>query len=186
MRIIGGLLKGKLFKSLKNINTRPLKDAVKENIFNIIVHSKDIEVNLKNSNVLDLYSGIGSFGIECISREAKKVTFVEHDSQAFFILEQNLNHLSIIRKANLFNNKIENFLKDNKKKKYNIFFFDPPFSDKTYFQNLSFIKENQMFEDNHLIIIHREAKGSEKLDDVIRIINLRKYGRSKIIFGIFN
>ena len=134
MRIVGGLLKGKLFKSLKNINTRPLKDAVKENIFNIIVHSKDIEVNLKNSNVLDLYSGIGSFGIECISREAKKVTFVESDSQAFNILEQNLNNLSIKRKAYLFNNKIENFVKNHKKKKYNIFFLILLFQTKHIFK----------------------------------------------------
>ena len=58
-----------IFKSKK---TRPLKDSVRENIFNILMHSNLIKVNLKNANILDLYSGIGSFGIECISRGAKK------------------------------------------------------------------------------------------------------------------
>ena len=66
MRIISGFLKGKKIKFLKNSNTRPLKDSVKENIFNILIHSKFIKAKIEKSNVLDLYSGIGSFGIECI------------------------------------------------------------------------------------------------------------------------
>ena len=53
-------------------NTRPLKDLVKESIFNLIQHSNKININIKDSSVLDLFSGSGSFGIECLSREAKK------------------------------------------------------------------------------------------------------------------
>ena len=62
MRIISGFLKGKKINFFKNQTTRPLKDSVKENIFNILKHSKLIKVEIENSNVLDLYSGIGSFG----------------------------------------------------------------------------------------------------------------------------
>ena len=71
MRIISGKLKGKSVAFIKTAATRPLKDSVKENIFNIIAHSNLLNINLKNSNILDLYSGIGSFGLECISRGAK-------------------------------------------------------------------------------------------------------------------
>ena len=74
MRIISGKLKGSKIRFIKNTSTRPLKDSVKENIFNIINHSKKI-VEIKRANILDIYSGIGSFGLECISREAEKVTF---------------------------------------------------------------------------------------------------------------
>ena len=74
MRIIGGVLKGREISFLKNSNTRPLKDNVKENVFNILNHSNLFEIKIENSNILDLYSGIGSFGIECLSRGAKKVT----------------------------------------------------------------------------------------------------------------
>ena len=66
MRIISGLYKGKRINFLKNSITRPLKDVVKENIFNILNHNL-IKIDL-NSSVLDAYSGIGSFGIECLSR----------------------------------------------------------------------------------------------------------------------
>ena len=79
MRVISGSLKGRLINFIKNSNTRPLKDSVKESVFNILDHSNLLKTEIKNSNILDLYSGIGSFGIECISRSAKKVTFVERE-----------------------------------------------------------------------------------------------------------
>ena len=77
MRIISGKLKGKAIAFIKSSTTRPLKDSVKESIFNIIAHSNLLNINLKKSNILDLYSGIGSFGLECISRGANKIIFVE-------------------------------------------------------------------------------------------------------------
>ena len=70
MRIISGKLKGKKINFLKNLTTRPLKDSVKENIFNILKHTNLNRVNIENASILDLYSGVGSFGLECISRGA--------------------------------------------------------------------------------------------------------------------
>ena len=66
MRIITGKLKGSSIDYIKNNVTRPLRDSVKENIFNIIKHSNKIQVKIDNSNILDLYSGVGSFGLECM------------------------------------------------------------------------------------------------------------------------
>ena len=66
MRIIGGKFKGKKIYFVKNFNTRPLKDSVKESIFNILNHSNEINISIKDSKILDAYSGIGSFGLECI------------------------------------------------------------------------------------------------------------------------
>ena len=88
MRIVSGFLKGKKINFLKSTTTRPLRDFVKENIFNIINHSKLINVTLENAHVLDLYSGVGSFGVECVSRGAKKVTFIENDNNALFLLKK--------------------------------------------------------------------------------------------------
>ena len=141
MRIIGGNLKGKNINFVKKLSTRPLKDSVKENIFNILVHSKQIKIDLKNSNILDLYSGVGSFGLEALSRGVKKVTFVEQDKNEIKILKKNLFLLSLESKSLVLNFKIENFLEIKKKEKYNIFFFDPPFADNTFFKNLDRIKK---------------------------------------------
>jgi 16S rRNA (guanine966-N2)-methyltransferase len=108
MRIISGVLKGKSVNFLKNSITRPLKDSVKENIFNVLKHSKLINADIENADVLDLYSGVGSFGLECISRGAKKVLFVEQDKMAFKILKENLLKLSVVNKASIINSSVDN------------------------------------------------------------------------------
>ena len=122
MRIISGKFKGRSIEFLKNINTRPLKDSVKENIFNILEHSKKINIKIENSNILDLYSGIGSFGLEAISRGAKKVTFIDQNVDTTNILKKNLDRFSITDKARVLNEKIENFFSDTIKEKFDIFF----------------------------------------------------------------
>ena len=77
MRIISGNLKGKKILDPLDKSTRPLKDMVRESIFNIIEHSKNESVVIKNANILDIFAGTGSFGIECLSRGAKHVIFFE-------------------------------------------------------------------------------------------------------------
>ncbi len=186
MRIISGSLKGKSINFVKNSNTRPLKDSVKENIFNILKHSNSVNVEIENSNVLDLYSGIGSFGIETISRGAKKVTFLERDKHSFKILAENLNRLSISNKAELLNFEVTSYLKRNKKGKFDIFFFDPPFKDNSFLKNLKLIQKNNLYKKKHIIIIHREKNSNENLGENFDIVITKLYGRSKIIFGRFN
>jgi len=185
MRIISGFLKGKSLAFIKNLNTRPLKDVVKENIFNILEHSNLMNVNLKDSNVLDLYSGIGSFGLESISRGAKKVTFIEKDETAVEILNKNIKKLSIVHKSKIYNDKIEKVLLNDLDEKFNIFFFDPPFNEDSYIKNLEIIKKQKLFRASHVVIVHREIKTKDILDDYIKILNIKNYGRSKIIFGLF-
>ena len=185
MRIISGKFKGRSIEYLSNLNTRPLKDSVRENIFNILSHSKKIKVEIENSNILDLYSGIGSFGIESISRGAKKVTFVDQDTIASNILKNNLTKLSINSEARIVNDKIENFLNKPFKDKFNIFFFDPPFTDMKFAYNLELIKKKEIYTDQHLVVIHREKKTNDILKNLINILEIKEYGRSKIIFGLF-
>ena len=86
MRIISGKFKGKKLKIPADKNTRPLKDIAKESIFNVITHSKNINFDIKNSNILDLFSGSGSFGLECLSRNAAHVTFIEHHKPAVVVI----------------------------------------------------------------------------------------------------
>tara|TARA_E500000178_G_C16751635_1_gene630666 strand:- start:175 stop:741 length:567 start_codon:yes stop_codon:yes gene_type:complete len=186
IRIISGNLKGKKINYLKNSNTRPLKDSVKENIFNILMHSNYIKIKLDGSKVLDLYSGVGSFGIECISRGAEKVTFVEKDNLALMILKKNLKNLSIIDKAKIFNDKAERVLNNKLVKKFDIFFLDPPFNDDEYMKNLILIKKENLFAADHVVIIHREKGSVDNLSKIINVIDIKEYGRSKIIFSNFN
>ena len=185
MRIISGFLKGHKLSFLKNETTRPLKDSVKENIFNIIKHSNLIKIKIESSSILDLYSGTGSFGIECISRGAKKVTFIENNNLSFNILRNNLFKLSIVEKSSLINESIESALDANLNEKFNIFFLDPPFSSNMFVGDLEKINRKKYFARNHLVIIHREKKAFDNLSHLMKIITIKEYGRSKVIFGHF-
>ena len=66
------------------------------------------------------------------------------------------------------------------------FFFDPPFKDNNYIENLQKIKEKKIFINDHVVIIHRERKKFDHLENLINIKQVKEYGRSKIIFGFFN
>ena len=71
MRVIGGKLKGRLIKFVKSSTTRPLKDSVKENIFNIIIHTNKFSVNLFNSNVLDVFQELDRLVLVYLQRSKK-------------------------------------------------------------------------------------------------------------------
>ena len=185
MRIISGKFKGKIIKYLKNNTTRPLRDSVKENIFNLLIHSKILNIKIEKASILDLYSGVGSFGIECISRGAKNVTFVENDSVANETIRKNLNYLLIFEKSKIIKENVNDFLKRNINEKYNIFFFDPPYADKDFVNNINLIKRNRLFKKNHIVIIHRDVKSNDNLKDLIKVTLVKEYGRSKVIFGLF-
>ncbi len=185
MRVISGSLKGKLLNFTRSKITRPLKDSVKENIFNIISHSKLTNVKIENSHILDLYSGVGSFGIECISRGAKKVYFVDQDLNACQKLNENLKNLRIQKQTITINDKIENCLKKMDAEKFEIIFFDPPFKDKDYLIQLQNIKDKKIYKREHLVIIHREEKSEDNYEEILKPIIIKNYGRSKIIFGFF-
>ena len=186
MRIVSGFLKGKKIDFLKSATTRPLRDFVKENIFNIINHSNLISIKLENSNVLDLYSGVGSFGIECISRGAKKSTFIESNNKALIVLRKNLSDLKITHQSKIFNEKTSLFIQNlNIKDRFEIFFFDPPFAESFFIEELKIIKSSQLYNKNHLIIIHREKNTKEKLNEILNILLVKYYGRSKVIFATF-
>mgnify|MGYP001406619813 FL=1 len=185
MRIIGGKFKGKKILFLRSKLTRPLKDFVKENIFNVLNHSNKFDIDVNKSEVLDLYAGSGSFGLECISRGAKRVTFIEQDVITFKTLSKNLDLFSIKEKYNLINTRVESALNKLKGKKFDIFFFDPPFEDVNVIKNLEEIKQMEIFKTQHLIIIHRENKKTDFNSRIINILETKNYRRSKIYFAVF-
>tara|TARA_B100000963_G_C22509864_1_gene617825 strand:- start:176 stop:733 length:558 start_codon:yes stop_codon:yes gene_type:complete len=185
MRVIGGKYKGRIIDFVKSSTTRPLKDSVKENIFNIITHSNLINIKIQNSIILDLYSGIGSFGLECLSRGAKKVIFVERNKEVLKILKNNLVKLSLETSSRIYAEELIKFLQIKKLEKFEIFFLDPPFTDKDYLEILKTIKLKKIYKKNHLIVIHRENKVQDNLENIVKILMVKKYGRSMIFFAKF-
>ena len=183
MRVISGFFKGKKIFEPKDTKTRPLKDLTKESIFNIISHSKKFHVNLNHGNILDLFCGVGSFGIECLSRGAKNVTFVENYNGVLPILKNNLTRLKNVENYEIIEKDIYNEnLGLRTKNKFDIIFLDPPYKDKNLSTILKTIIANKNLGENGIIIIHRHKKEDDLLPDNLNIIEKKIYGLSKITF----
>ena len=186
MRLVGGFLKGKRINNPLDKLTRPLKDLVRESIFNIITHSKDEYIDLKNAKILDLFSGTGSFGIECISRGAKEVYFFENYKKSLKVLKKNIEILNLKKEAKIFDKDIYKNNLDLKNIKFEIVFLDPPFRDNNINLLLKKIKDSGVVSKNTLIIIHRNKKTKEEFKNELNISREQIYGISKIIFGKIN
>tara|TARA_B100001758_G_C18012499_1_gene403788 strand:+ start:19 stop:579 length:561 start_codon:yes stop_codon:yes gene_type:complete len=185
MRIISGNFKGKKLFLPKDKNTRPLKDIVKESIFNLIKHSKKININIENSLILDLFSGTGSFGIECLSRGAQKVIFFENYDEAIKILEKNLNSLKNIKNFKIYKENFFNFFssKNYFNLNFDIIFIDPPYKEKNINEIIEKILQNKILTQNGILIIHRHKKDNINITEKLRIVEDRTYGISRILFG---
>ena len=184
MRIIGGKLRGKKILAPTNESTRPLRDLVRESIFNIIEHSKNEFVNLNRAKVLDLFSGTGSFGIECISRGAEKVIFFENYTNSIKVLKKNLDLLKLNKHSKIIEKDTYNISQSQLNlKKFDLIFLDPPFKDNKINQLIEKIKKMKITSKDSLIIIHRNKKIAENISKNLIISKEKNYGLSKIIFG---
>ncbi len=188
MRIISGYLKGKKIAEPNSKQTRPLKDLTKESIFNILQHNKFIKIKIQESKILDLFSGVGSFGLECISRGAKHIIFCENYSQTVKILKININEFDCKDKTLIITENIFriNHLKNITKNKFEIIFLDPPYKEKKLNYLLNEIINLKILKKNGIIIIHRHKKEKNIFPEKLKIFKIKKYGISKIIFGLIS
>ena len=66
------------------------------------------------------------------------------------------------------------------------FFLDPPFKDIKFVNSLEILKRSKVYKTRHIVIIHREIETKDNLEKFLNILIVKKYRRSKIIFGTFN
>ena len=136
---------------------------------------------------MDLFSGTGSFGLECLSRKAKHVTFVENYKRILPILKKNLFNLKSINNYKIIQEDIINKLKIiSFKKKFDIIFLDPPYKQNDLDKLLISILNIKLIKNDGIIIIHRYKKKKDKFPDSFKIIEEKVYGISKIIFGKYS
>jgi 16S rRNA (guanine966-N2)-methyltransferase len=89
MRIITGLYKGRVIKTVQDLSVRPATERVRQTLFNMLANRIDFE----GIAVLDIFAGSGSLGFEALSRGAARVTFVEESEEAIGFLEENARAL---------------------------------------------------------------------------------------------
>ena len=119
MRVIAGSAKGRPLVGPATRETRPLTDRAKEGIFSALGSV------VIDAEILDLYAGSGSIGIEALSRGGRRATFVETGRRALASLRQNLATLGFSNLAVVSNKSVATFLATTSES-FDLVFFDPP------------------------------------------------------------
>ncbi len=179
MRVISGTAKGKKLNSLEGLETRPTLDRVKEAVFNII------QFDIKDSVVLDLFSGSGALGIEALSRGAKEAILCDASSKAIKIINKNLEETRLKDKAKVINTDYLVTLSKIKDKKFDIIFLDPPYKSDYVEKSIEYILKYNLLAENGIIIV--ETNDKNKIDEIkakkgLEVYDTRKYGIAIIIF----
>ena len=166
--IIAGKYKNRKLKEFKNNNSvRPTKARVRKSIFQILEP-------IKGKKVLDLYSGVGTLGIEAVSREAESVIMVENSPTIFTILKQNVETICPEENIEIVFSNVNKFLQQNKKF-YNLIFADPPYG-LIDFGELKLRIQPSLAKNG---IFCMEIKKKSISDNTVRIKN---YGSTQVLF----
>ena len=176
MRVISGKYRGVAIPSPKEEVVKPTLDRVKENLFNIL------QFKIENSVCLDLFCGSGALGLECLSRNAKEVCFVDNNKRNIILLKNLLEKL----KANNYELKNEDYYDSLKnfeanKKQFDIIFLDPPFdSNLAEIALQKILKFNLLNKDGVVVWEHPTDTDTSKFK--FKIKDTRKYGKIQLDF----
>ena len=181
MRVISGTARGKKLHSLEGLETRPTLDRVKEAVFNIL------QFNLKDADILDLFSGSGALAIEALSRGAKTAVLNDNSSSAIQIIKKNLQETKLQEKATVTNkdylDALNSLNKENKT--FDLIFLDPPYKSGCTIKSIEEIIKLDLLKNEGIIIVETDDKSI--IDEIkklkrMEVYDERKYGRVLVIF----
>tara|TARA_B100000963_G_scaffold125878_1_gene109881 strand:+ start:394 stop:921 length:528 start_codon:yes stop_codon:yes gene_type:complete len=172
MRVISGKYKGRKILVESKSDYRPTLTRIREDIFNLLSHNNDLNIDLNEVILCDLFAGTGSIGIEALSRGVKKVIFNDIEKKHTNKIEE------FLRKINEENYEIIN---DNPYKQKmeilnscQLIYIDPP-----YDHNFKLIKKKILDKINSNILIIYE---SINLIDIQNVILLKQYKNKNLFF----
>lgn len=165
MRIISGDFGGRLIKVPASKLIRPTTDRVRETLFNLLNN----KLSFEDIAVLDLYSGSGSLGLECLSRGAASVDFVEKDYIIYRNLQENINSLDVSGKSKIFKMEALRFTSLTEHRIYDLILADPPFFNDDIYKVVENILTNRYLAIGSFIFIERSIQTKSKDIDNFKI-----------------
>lgn len=158
MRIISGELKGRLINVPKSDLIRPTTDRVRETLFNLLNNIIDFD----GINVLDIYAGSGSLGLECLSRGAAKIEFVEKNFVIYRNLEENIKSLNAGGQCTIHKMEAIRLSSMPPKHQYELILADPPFFKDDIYAVVKNLLLNKFLTEDGMIVIERSKQTKEK------------------------
>lgn len=177
--MISGEARGHKLKTLKGTATRPTSDRVKESLFNII------SASIPESNVLDLFAGSGSLGIEALSRGAAFAVFADKSRESCGIIKENLIFTKYVEKSEvLFMGFAETLVKlASEGRKFDIVFLDPPYNKKFIQESLNILANNDIIRDSGILAAEHHI--DDRLPEYcgkLKLSRRQKYGDTALSF----
>jgi len=123
MRIIAGAKRGMKLLSPKGDVSRPITDRVKESLFSVL-YKYDLPAD---KMAADLFCGVGSLGIESLSRGARFITFVEKDPKIIAVLKKNIEKAGFTKESKIIRADAFKIGALVNERKYDLVFVDPPY-----------------------------------------------------------
>jgi 16S rRNA (guanine966-N2)-methyltransferase len=180
MRIIAGAKRGMKLLSPKTDVSRPITDRVKESLFNVLWNYGFP----KDKILADLFCGVGSLGLEALSRGAEFVTFVEKDPKIIATLKKNVEKAGFAGESKVVRADVFRIgappLRDTSRwvneRKYDLIFVDPPYSASRETETGSplgklLVLLNEQLSPDGIAVVRTEK----------RIELLKQYGRLEVI-----
>lgn len=181
MRVISGKLKGRNILGFNILGTRPTMDRVKESIFSMI------QSYVNDACVLDLFSGSGNYGIECISNGSKLVYFNDHNIKCANVIKENLINMNVLSQGIITNydyKKALDYYKNNNIK-FDLVFLDPPYKKHIINDILDYLIKNELLNKNGLVICEFTEK-EEYISDNVKLIKEKTYGEKFVFIYKYN
>ena len=171
IRITGGKNRSRKLLIPENNLTKPTMDKVRAAVFNAL--SNDIE----GKEVLDLFSGSGSYGFEAMSRNAKSVTFVDKEKDSVASIKKNAE---MLKETNfkVFQDDVLEFLAV-KNGQFDLVFVDPPYKLEIYQNVLDLLEKNAFLKKDSIIVLESERELSIN-EENYKKVKLYNYGLAKI------
>jgi len=158
LRITSGYLKGRYINVPKSELVRPTTERVRETIFNILNNRMSFE----GIKVLDMYSGSGALGFECLSRGAEEIHFVEKNSVIYRTIEENIKLLKAEQNCTIYKMPGVRFSSLKKKVEYDLILADPPFFKDDIYNVVGNILNNGYLRSECFMIIERSIQTKQK------------------------
>jgi len=100
VRIIGGSLRGRCLQVPAGRDMRPTADRARQTLFNLIAHSAALGgLTLEGATVADIFAGTGAFGLEALSRGARRALFIESGRASLTALRANIAALGLVDRS---------------------------------------------------------------------------------------
>lgn len=162
--------------------SRPITDRVKESLFSVLY-----KYDLPNGKIVaDLFCGVGSLGLEALSRGAEFVIFVEKDPKIITTLKRNIEKAGFVDKSKIIMANAFKIGAPVNEQKYDLVFVDPPYSTTRQTEESSPLSEllvllSEQSAVNGIVVVRTE-KRIELLEryNLLQTIERRQWGTMKV------